>query len=682
MRTVLLVSVLFAAFVCHAVPRHTRGRAMIERVIAETGGGYFPVLVKLKDGTLGAVVRGGAPHLGRAGRLDWIASRDGGRTWTRPAIVVDSAWDDRNPAVGVMRDGAIVVAYGEASTYNAKGEFDLSAGAYTPKVVRSTDGGRTWSAPVIVDARPIRNASPYGRIVTLDDGTALMSVYGIPSESLAVLRSTDGGRTWGDLTVLPGHDETALLPCPNGRILAFTRPDGSTTHGLEISESLDRGRTWSTPVRMLQPNQWPHDVCRLRNGHLLLTHGNRIGPFGVGALLSRDDGKTWSPVPRGLLADDAQSGDCGYPSTVQLDDETIVTLFYAAGTRSMPGVEQAIALRYREEALMEPAPPGFQVISRGETAGPYQAFPDACRLRNGDIAAVFYAGYEHVSLPNAEWPKGGRICIVRSRDEGRTWSKPEALYDDEHDNRDPHITQLKDGTAVCTFFSLKRGPSGGYLPVTGAQMVRSTDGGRTWSTQARQVAPINWYCSAPVRQMPDGTCLLGVYFADDKRAFGGVIRSTDSGETWSDPIPIGDKDGVRLDAETDVVLLPDGVLSAALRGDGKVHMHYATSTDLGLTWSRVHDIGFLGHCPHLTRLRTGEVLLAVRHPQTGLYISRDGCRTWDGPTIIDDVGGAYPATVPLKDGTVLVAYYTEGKGSEVRAKRFRVLRNGVEFLPL
>ena len=81
-----------------------------------------------------------------------------------------------------------------------------------------------------------------------------------------------------------------------------------------------------------------------------------------------------------------------------------------------------------EQPLAEQEPP-YRRISQGEAAGPYQAFPDACRLQNGDILAVFYAGYGHVSLPNAEWPKGGRICYVRSSDEG-VRDGAAILYDD------------------------------------------------------------------------------------------------------------------------------------------------------------------------------------------------------------------------------------------------------------
>jgi len=327
--------------------------------------------------------------------------------------------------------------------------------------------------------------------------------------------------------------------------------------------------------------------------------------------------------------------------------------------------------------LAEESPP-YKVISRGEAAGPYQAFPDVCRLANGDLLCVFYAGYGHVSLPNDEWPKGGRICMVRSSDEGRTWSEPEILYDDPDDNRDPHIAQLSDGTVICSFFSLRPKPPKWEL--VGVQVVRSHDGGKTWEKQAELLVP-GHACSAPVREMPDHTLILGLYTGDGKSSWGGVIRSTDMGKTWSKPIYIGKDAHLPLDAETDVILLRDGTLFAALRSSS-INMHYATSKDLGLTWSPVHDIGFKGHAPHLTRLSSGEILLTHRVPETALHVSRDECKTWKGPYILDHVGGAYPSTVELRDGTVLVVYYEEGEGSAVRALRFRLKEDGFEPLPL
>jgi sialidase-1 len=322
-----------------------------------------------------------------------------------------------------------------------------------------------------------------------------------------------------------------------------------------------------------------------------------------------------------------------------------------------------------EPAAVSPQP---QVISKGEKAGTYQAFPDVCRLNNGDLMCVFYAGYGHVSLPNDKWPSGGRICFLLSRDEGRSWSAPEILYDSPDDDRDPHVAQMRDGTVACSFFPYRRVP--GQPANYETALVESTNVSRGFGPGHRVLAA-KWAVSAPVREMPDGSRVLGVYREEGDTAYGGVLRSVDSGKTWSEPIPIGKGSGVRLDAETDLILLRDGTLYAALRGD-RVNMHYATSTDLGRTWSAVKDLGFKGHSPHFTRLSSGAILLAHRLPETAIHISRDEAKTWQGPYQIDDKIGAYPSTIELKDGSVLIVYYEEGAGSAIRARRFRISADG------
>jgi hypothetical protein len=87
----------------------------------------------------------------------------------------------------------------------------------------------------------------------------------------------------------------------------------------------------------------------------------------------------------------------------------------------------------------------FVLVCRDGGAGGYEAFPDVCRLADGRLMAVFYAGYDHVSLPTAKWPKGGRIDYALSSDEGRTWTKARLLYDGPDDDRDPSILQLLSG---------------------------------------------------------------------------------------------------------------------------------------------------------------------------------------------------------------------------------------------
>ena len=144
----------------------------------------------------------------------------------------------------------------------------------------------------------------------------------------------------------------------------------------------------------------------------------------------------------------------------------------------------------------------FQVLSRGGQAGPYAAFPDATRLKSGDIKAVFYSGYGHVSLPREDWPKGGFICTVSSKDEGRTWTEPKVLFDDGRDNRDPHIAELSDGTQLVTFFSLMPKTSAtksGSYESSHTELLVSHDGGATWD--GPRVIAKGWYVSAPVREL-------------------------------------------------------------------------------------------------------------------------------------------------------------------------------------
>jgi len=320
-----------------------------------------------------------------------------------------------------------------------------------------------------------------------------------------------------------------------------------------------------------------------------------------------------------------------------------------------------------------------QTISSGPAAITYQAFPDACRLKNGDILCVFYAGTGHVTLPATGQRIGGRLCSVRSKDDGRSWSSPEVVYDGPLDDRDPHIAQLHDGRIIITFFSLAKGTQGRNYDGTGTWTVESDDNGITWGN-AKSIVP-DWYVSAPVRRLKNGWYILGIYSESQGVSHGGVVISRDSCRSWSDPIPIGKGQGIDLDAETDIIQCTDGTLWAALRSS-KENMHFATSTDNGRTWSRAIDIGFKGHCPHINRLRSGAILMCHRLPKTEVSISYDECPTWNGPFRIADVIGAYPSSVELRDGSVLFVYYTEGVGSVIRAARFGVGRDGLKPMPL
>jgi hypothetical protein len=289
---------------------------------------------------------------------------------------------------------------------------------------------------------------------------------------------------------------------------------------------------------------------------------------------------------------------------------------------------------------------------------------------------VFYAGYAHVSLPNEKWPKGGRISFCTSEDEGRTWSDARVLYDGPDDDRDPSIVQLKDGRLICNFFQLRKAERG--YTFHGSWMVVSDDAGRSWSPP-RLIAE-QYACSSPIRELPDGRLELGLYRETEKSAIGAVIISEDGGKSWGKVIDI-DNGGHPFDAETDVIRLKDGSLYAVERSPGE-SMGYSLSKDGGKTWSVSKLIGFPGHCPYLLRTREDVILLAHRLPNTSLHYSLDECKTWSQNVLIDGVSGAYPSMVNLRDGSVLIVYYEEGPGSNIRARRCRAGKSGIEWLSL
>lgn len=331
--------------------------------------------------------------------------------------------------------------------------------------------------------------------------------------------------------------------------------------------------------------------------------------------------------------------------------------------------------------------PNFITLCADAGAGAYEAFPDVCRCANGDLLCVFYAGYAHVSFPNAALPRGARVCSVRSRDDGRSWEPVRVVVDTPWDDRDPSITCLRDGTLVCNWFTYY----GNYQdPQPGKPthfkelwLTFSRDHGQTWS-EPRQV-PVTenryWACSAPIVELTDGALLWPIYREQQKplRAWSAVLRSADHGQTWSGPHWV---DEANADNDEPAVLeLPDSRILCLMRNNEGDSMWWSESRDGGLTWSRSRKTGFPGHAPYLFRTPAGVLLLGHRLPATSLHWSLDEGLTWPGHLLLDACGGAYPSLVGLRDGSVLCVYYEEGAGSSIRAQRLRVSRDGVQPLP-
>ena len=91
------------------------------------------------------------------------------------------------------------------------------------------------------------------------------------------------------------------------------------------THSTDGGKSWAVPYSI---GVWglPSHLLKLRDGRLLMSNGHRRAPLGNQVRLSDDNGLSWSDAI--VLYGDGTSGDLGYPSTVELADGTLLTVWY------------------------------------------------------------------------------------------------------------------------------------------------------------------------------------------------------------------------------------------------------------------------------------------------------------------------------------------------------------------
>lgn len=298
----------------------------------------------------------------------------------------------------------------------------------------------------------------------------------------------------------------------------------------------------------------------------------------------------------------------------------------------------------------------------------YYAFPSVCRLRNGDLAAVFYCGTGHVS-PN------GQIVMVRSSDEGKSWTPPKTVINTPDDDRDPCITQLRDGKILISFFVYDgRAKNANERPPTRVHVVESLDG-KTFS--APKPIDIGWKWDATsdeILELKDGTLLMPIYGRqyNDVKDRAAAAFSRDGGKTWNaaPPVTIAYDETGKMDfQEPAFVLLPDGTIRCSLRTtNAGYHAYESVSHDGGKTWSRAEDTGLRGHAAGLLYHSSGTIFHAYRSwSEEGSVLGTAGVFTkpnakWDPKKefFIMRVGGdcAYPSAVELKDKSILCVYYS------------------------
>jgi len=201
---------------------------------------------------VGRVSGGGASNIG------WARSGDGGATWTHGFL----------PGITTNGGGP----YGQAS--DAAVAFDarhgvwlissLGIGGSSVDVLtsRSTDGGLTWSNPVVTATGSLdknwiacdnTTGSPhYGNCYTEYDITT-------SGDSIRMRTSTDGGATWG-AALAPGGRHAGLggqpVVLPNGDVVV---PYLSTSDTIRSFRSTNGGGSWSSTVAVSTISH--HDVA-------------------------------------------------------------------------------------------------------------------------------------------------------------------------------------------------------------------------------------------------------------------------------------------------------------------------------------------------------------------------------------------------------------------------------------
>lgn len=347
----LLIVILFLTKALHAAEPQVK--VSETKIISQKPHFYhgWPTLARRANGDLIVVYSGGREfHVCPYGRQEMITSRDNGQTWTLPRVLADSAIDDRDSGVLETSKGTLIATMFNSFAYqihmNAPERLlNTTFGKETPAMLkrwhtmddattqaqkeaetgywmtRSTDGGVNWSPRYRVPGY-----SPHGPINLLDGRLFYATSNG--KKAIAYV-SEDDGLTWKSLSEMPVRaGELHAVQAKDGTIIVQVRDklviDKKTQQNTSQIISTDGGKTWTEKQKVA--DGFPSHLIRLRDGTLVMTYTWRQEPFGLRGKFSIDHGRHWSE--EFILSDDAANWDLGYPSSAELADGELLTVWY------------------------------------------------------------------------------------------------------------------------------------------------------------------------------------------------------------------------------------------------------------------------------------------------------------------------------------------------------------------
>jgi hypothetical protein len=337
----------------------------------------------------------------------------------------------------------------------------------------------------------------------------------------------------------------------------------------------------------------------------------------------------------------------------------------------------------------------------------HSAFPSIVRRPDGELLLAFRRAPDRRRLGDTSYTHtdpNSYLMLVRSRDDGRTWTKEPQLISAYAfgGSQDPCMVQLRDGTLVCTSYAwawmpptaLPKLPQpnyvvGGRFVFLGGYLLRSMDGGASWSppivpprSEGEQRVdmfgqPLPAYNRGAMCEGRDGRLYWVIASRAEPanpRSETHLMISEDKGATWKYSCPVA-RDAKAGFSETSIHETPKGDLVAFMRtSDLNDHLYVARSTDRGKSFSKWEDAGFQGHPAYALRLPDDRVLLVYgyRHPPFGIrarVLDPECTNLAAAPEVVlrDDGGGVdlgYPwATMVAKDRALVVYYFNRNDGT-------------------
>jgi hypothetical protein len=337
---------------------------------------YFgwPSVAKLQNGKIAVVASGfRRRHVCPFGKAVISYSEDEGKTYTAPAPVIDTVLDDRDSGVVPFgKSGVIVTSFNNTVEFQRRSPRAYD-NAYLDTITPEEEAAALGSTFRIsndfgVTFGPLYKCpvtSPHGPL-ELDDGTILWigrtfsenNKHRVGEDGILAYRILPDGNT-EYVGRIPNIEAEGIEPLlcephsiqlPDGRILTHIRVQSSGKDPLFTtyqSESADGGKTWTTPIPLLERNGGaPAHLILHSSGLLISAYGYRNEPYGIRAMFSRDGGKTWDTGyeiwPHGI------SSDLGYPATIELSDGSLLTVFYAKTSENSPAVIMQQHWRFEE----------------------------------------------------------------------------------------------------------------------------------------------------------------------------------------------------------------------------------------------------------------------------------------------------------------------------------------------